>query len=71
MKNVFKNKEMLTGKDGRESELRIRTKRNVSKLVGEYAMLKGEARNLLRVEKIDFRQEEFVMLKGEMNLIRQ
>ena len=34
-------------------------------------MLKGEARKLLRVEKIDFRQEKFVMLKGEMNLIRQ
>ena len=34
-------------------------------------MLKGEARKLLRVEKIDFRQEEFVMLKGETNLIRQ
>ena len=29
-------------------------------------MLKGEARKLLRVEKIDFRQEEFVMLKGGM-----
>ena len=28
-------------------------------------MLKGEARKLLRVEKIDFRQEEFVMLKEE------
>ena len=55
VKNVFKNEEILTGEDGRDSELRIRTKRNVSELVGEYAMLIGEARKLLRVEKIDFR----------------
>ena len=34
-------------------------------------MLKGEVRKLLRVEKINFGQEEFVMLKGKMNLIRQ
>ena len=39
VKNVFKNEEML----------RIRMKRNVSELVGEYVMLKGEARKLLRV----------------------
>ena len=46
-------------------------KRNVSELVREYTMLKREVRKLLRVEKIDFRQKKFVMLKGEMNLIRQ
>ena len=47
-------------------------KRNVSELVREYTMLKGEARpKLLRVEKIDFGQGEYAMLKGEMNLIRQ
>ena len=62
---------MLTGEDGRDSELRIRMKRNVSELVGEYAMLKGEERKLLRVEKINFRQAEYVMLTGEMNLIRR
>ena len=67
-KIVFKNEEMLTGEDGPDSELRIRLKRNVSELVGEYAMLKGEARKLL---KINFRQGEYVMLKREMNLIRQ
>ena len=38
--------------DGRDSKLRIRMKRNVSELVREYAMLKREARKLLRVEKI-------------------
>ena len=59
------------GADRRDSELRIRTKRNVSERVGEYTMLNGEARKLLRVQKIDFRQGEFMMLKGEMNLIRQ
>ena len=61
---------MLT-EDGRDFELRIRMKRNVSELVGEYAMLKGEVRKLLRVEKIDFGQGEYTMLKREMNLIRQ
>ena len=43
--------------DRRDSKLRIRMKRNASELVGEYAMLKGEARKLLRVKKINFRQE--------------
>ena len=61
----------MLNEDGRDSELRIRMKRNVSELVGEYAMLKGEARKLLRVEKIDFGQGEYAMLNGEMNLIRQ
>ena len=62
---------MLTGEDGVDSELRKRMKRNVSELVQEYAMLKGEARKLVRVEKINFKQGEYVMLTGEMNLIRQ
>ena len=34
-------------------------KRNVSELVGEYTMLKGEVRKLLRVKKIDLRQGEY------------
>ena len=34
-------------------------------------MLKGEVRKLLRVKKIDSRQGEYAILKGEMNLIKQ